>query len=64
MTKVEKIWAEILADRNLSAKEFNAKYHPDKTSQDLSNEIFNTKLSAEDEAEIAMEVKANNENVN
>ena len=63
MTNVEKIMANILADRNLSAKEFNAKYHPGKTSEDLANEIFNTKLSAEDKAEIAMEVKANNENV-
>ena len=61
MTKVEKIWAEILADRNLSAKEFNAKYHPGKTSEDLANEIFNTKLSAEDKAEVESEARANSE---
>ena len=61
MTNVEKIMAEILADRNLSAKEFNAKYHPGKTSEDLANEIFNTKLSAEDKAEVESEAKANSE---
>ena len=54
MTNIEKIMANILADRNLSAKEFNAKYHPGKTSEDLANEIFNTKLSAEDKAEVEL----------
>jgi len=61
MTNVEKIMANILADRNLSAKEFNAKYHPGKTSEDLANEIFNTKLSAEDKAEVESEARANSE---
>ena len=61
MTNVEKIMAEILADRNLSAKEFNAKYHPGKTSEDLANEMFNTKLSAEDKAEVESEARANSE---
>ena len=57
----EKIMAEILADRNLSAEEFNAKYHPGKHYEDLANEIFNTKLSAEDKAEVESEVRANSE---
>ena len=61
MTNVEKIMANILADRNLSAKEFNAKYHPGKTSEDLANEIFNTKLSAEDKAEVESEARTNSE---
>ena len=61
MTNIEKIMANILADRNLSAKEFNAKYHPGKTSEDLANEIFNTKLSAEDKAEVESEARANSE---
>ena len=61
MTNVEKIMANILADRNLSAKEFNAKYHPGKTSEDLANEMFNTKLSAEDKAEVESEARANSE---
>ena len=61
MTNVEKIMANIIADRNLSAKEFNAKYHPGKTSEDLANEMFNTKLSAEDKAEVESEARANSE---